>query len=109
MKFCPECGSQLPIGTARFCPSCGKSLWATTSEINDISSDAVIQSKESTASSHGSLEGIPKGEDLRGEFQEQTIHSLGIKLEETVEQILKKRGYVTEMRQKLEGNSGALH
>jgi Holliday junction resolvase len=34
---------------------------------------------------------------------------LGIKLEETVEQILKKRGYTTEMRQKLEGNSGALN
>jgi hypothetical protein len=76
---------------------------------NDIGSGAVIQSKESTASSQDSFDGIPKGEDLRGEFQEQTIHSLGIKLEETVEQILKKRGYTTEMRQKLEGNSGALH
>jgi Holliday junction resolvase len=34
---------------------------------------------------------------------------LGIKFEETVELILKKRGYTTEMRQKLEGNSGALN
>ena len=72
MKFCPECGSQLPIGTAKFCPSCGKSLWATTSETNDIGSSAAIQSKENTVSSQDSFEGIPKGEDLRGEFQEQT-------------------------------------
>jgi hypothetical protein len=46
MKFCPECGSQLPIGTAKFCPSCGKSLWATTSETNDIGSGAVIRLKK---------------------------------------------------------------
>lgn len=49
-----------------------KSLWATTSETNDIGSSAAIQSKENTVSSQDSFEGIPKGEDLRGEFQEQT-------------------------------------
>ena len=26
MKFCPECGSQLPLGPAKFCPNCGKNL-----------------------------------------------------------------------------------
>lgn len=82
MKFCPECGTQLPIGTAKFCPNCGKSLWAMTSETSDDrGNSAVTQSKESIASSHDSFGGIPQ-EELRGEFQEQTIHSLGIKLEE---------------------------
>jgi hypothetical protein len=92
MKFCPECGSQLPVGTAKFCPNCGKSLWVTTSETNDSNSsssdaadnDDIIQSKEITASSQGSFKEIPKSE-IRGEFQEETTHSLGIKLEETVE------------------------
>ncbi|MBV9175938.1 MAG: restriction endonuclease [Nitrososphaeraceae archaeon] len=112
MKFCPEFGSQLPIGTAKFCPNCGKSLWVTTSETNDSdsgSTDNVIQSKEITASFQDSFKEIPKGEEIRGEFQEETTYSLGIKLEETVELILKKRGYTTEMRLKLEGNSGALN
>jgi uncharacterized membrane protein YvbJ len=78
MKFCPECGSQLPIGTAKFCPNCGKSLWATTSETNDNNSssatDNVIQSKEITASSQDLFKEIPK-EEIRGEFQEETTHS----------------------------------
>src|ERR671927_412842 len=111
MKFCPECGSQLLIGTAKFCPNCGKSLWVTTSKTNDSNSSStatdndVIQSKEIIYSSKDSFKEIPKGEEIRGEFQEETTHSLGIILEETVELILKKRGYTTEMRQKLEGNS----
>jgi uncharacterized membrane protein YvbJ len=72
MKFCPECGSQLPIGTAKFCPNCGKSLWATTSETGN----SVMQSKENTVSSQDVFEEVPKGEEVRGEFQEQTIYSL---------------------------------
>ena len=62
MKFCPECGSQLPIGTAKFCPNCGKSLCDTTSETNDSDSNtavAVVQSKGITAPSQDSVEGIP--------------------------------------------------
>lgn len=80
MKFCPECGSQLPMGTAKFCPNCGKSLWEATSGTGN----AEIQTKEIRVSSHSqdAFEGVPKvkGEEVRGEFQEQTIHSLGIKL-----------------------------
>jgi len=47
--------------------------------------------------------------EVEMELPNQTIHSLGVKLEEMVEQILKARGYSTKTRQKLEGNSGALH
>lgn len=56
MKFCPECGSQLPIGTAKFCPNCGKSLWDATSG----TSNAEIQSKETVSS-----------QDVFEEFQKQ--------------------------------------
>jgi len=62
MKYFPECGSQLPIGTAKFCPNCGKSLWVITSETNDTNSSsaaAVIQSKGITAPFQDSVEGIP--------------------------------------------------
>ncbi|MFL6472784.1 MAG: zinc-ribbon domain-containing protein, partial [Nitrososphaeraceae archaeon] len=36
MKFCTECGSQLPIGTAKFCPNCGQKLWTTKLEEGTI-------------------------------------------------------------------------
>jgi len=100
MKFCPECGSQLPIGTAKFCSNCGKSLWVTTSETVESEGQKIIS------------EQCEKGEQqqqIKGDFQNQTVHSFGIKLEETVEQIHKDRGHTTETRKKMIGNSKALH
>ena len=38
-----------------------------------------------------------------------TIYNLGVKLEELVEKILKKKDYSTQRRLKLKGKSGALH
>jgi ribosomal protein S27AE len=125
MKFCPECGSKLPIGTAKFCSNCGASLWATASEtrIGGGSAEGVEEQRQSTAATntkeHTPLEeeeeqqsstsslGEPRKEEqdeIKGEFQNQTIHSLGVKFGETVEQILKSNGYSTETRFRVKHN-----
>ena len=87
MKFCPECGSQLPLGPAKFCPNCGKSLWNVTE-----SSNTLEEQKEATVQSG-----------------QNTIYSLGVKLEQMVEQIMKNKGFSTERRIKLRGQSGIFH
>src|ERR671938_296847 len=108
MKFCPECGSQLQTGTAKFCHNCGTNLWAATTGTGNT-----VQPKEELKTiPEESLNLRKEGEEkeqVKGDFQTQTIHSLGMKLEETVEQILKSRGYNTETRKKMIGNSKALH
>jgi Holliday junction resolvase-like predicted endonuclease len=101
MKFCSECGSQLPSGTVKFCSNCGTSLWQ--------SGEPKIQPTENEKNiTQNSSEALSRGE-VEMELPNQTIHSLGIKLEEMVEQILMSRGYATKTRQKLEGTSGAFH
>jgi DNA-directed RNA polymerase subunit M/transcription elongation factor TFIIS len=79
MKFCSECGSELLVGPTKFCHNCGTNLWYT---INDSE---------------------------RREIEQPNIYSLGVKLEQMVEQILKTRGFSTERRLKLTGESGATH
>jgi hypothetical protein len=56
LKFCPECGSQLPTGTAKFCPNCGNNLWtATSSSETDITVESEKQEKD-TISHRNSFE-----------------------------------------------------
>jgi uncharacterized membrane protein YvbJ len=65
VKFCPECGShlELPLGPAKFCPNCGKSL-------SDLAQSNIFEQKDPSES------GQPD------------IYSLGVKLEQMVEQII---------------------
>jgi hypothetical protein len=79
MKFCSECGSELLVGPTKFCHNCGANLWYA---INDSE---------------------------RREIEQPNIYSLGVKLEQMVEQILKTKGFSTERRLKLTGESGATH
>lgn len=86
MKFCPECGSHLPLGPAKFCPNCGKNL-----------GDAIESSGTSEEQKESGLSG------------QTAIYSLGVKLEQMVEQIMKNKRFSTERRIKLSGESGATH
>lgn len=116
MKFCSECGSKLPIGTVKFCSSCGASLWATTldTSIPEGRQPTIANTKEYRQSNGegeeeqrlSSNDKSIKEDEINGEFQNQTNHSLGVKFEEIVEQILKNMGYSTETRVKLEGERG---
>src|SRR5215217_2844085 len=102
MKFCPECGLRLPVGATKFCPNCGKSLWTEEQQTPNLFQLKVENTPENSSQDLGE-------DKVKGEFQNQPIHSLGIKLEETAEQILRCRGYHTDRRKKLVGNSGAIH
>ena len=84
MKFCPECGSQLPLGPAKFCPNCGKSL-------SDLAQSNIFEQKDPNDSG------------------EPDIYSLGVKLEQMVEQIMKNKGFSTDRRIKLRGQSGTFN
>jgi hypothetical protein len=81
MKFCSECGSSLPSGTVKFCPNCGTDLWQSRE------SEAQSLENSRTNMPQNSSEELSKDE-VEMELPNQTIHSLGVKLEEMVEQIL---------------------
>jgi uncharacterized Zn finger protein (UPF0148 family) len=117
VKFCPECGSQLPIGTAKFCPTCGEKLWFTKAEetTSSISNFNNSDSKQTVFSPKPEEEDEYFKEDSEAQEEKinnvaSSIHSLGIKLEEMVEQILKSTGYsYTERRKKMIGNTSISH
>jgi Restriction endonuclease len=89
VKFCPECGSELPVGTLNFCSTCGTRLWQK-------------ESKPVT---------LPMNQNELSQSQQSgpTIYIQGLRLEDMVEQLLKKKGFETSKREKLRGRSGATH
>ncbi|HZA70782.1 MAG TPA: hypothetical protein VE548_13890 [Nitrososphaeraceae archaeon] len=89
MKFCPECGSELPVGTLNFCSTCGTRLWQKESKpvILLMNQNELSQSQQSGP----------------------TIYIQGLRLEDMIEQLLKKKGFKTSKREKLRGRSGATH
>jgi predicted RecB family endonuclease len=86
LKSCPECGSDLPVGTANFCPTCGKKLWEKESD-----------SLKSFANENQS------------QRSDRPIYAQGVKLEDMVEEILRNKGFSTLKREKLQGKSTAIH
>jgi predicted nucleic acid-binding Zn-ribbon protein len=81
MKFCTNCGARLDSEKAKFCPDCGEQLFV-----------------------------IPKPKEKQQEKTEDevqaSIFELGNKLEDVVEKIYRSKGYATERRQRLLGESG---
>jgi hypothetical protein len=67
-----------PLGPAKFRPNCGKSLW-------DLAESNIFEQKDASI--------LP------------AIYSLGVKLEQMVEQIMKNKGFSTDRRIKLRGQS----
>jgi hypothetical protein len=82
VRFCTECGANLPNMTVNFCPTCGTKLWK-----NELENEFYQEDSQSS----------------------NTIYSLGIKLEQMFEGILKSRGFTTTRRKRLEGKSGTFH
>jgi hypothetical protein len=68
--------------TTNFCPACGTKLWK-----NELENEFDTENSQSG----------------------NTIYSLGIKLEQMFEGILKSRGFTTTRRKRLEGKSGTFH
>ena len=85
MKFCPECATQIRSETVNFCENCG---YAIPKESKNVS-DSFIE-REAQGSKN-------------------TVYTLGVRLEQMVEQILRNKGFETLSRQKLRGKSGAIN
>ena len=100
-KYCPECGTRLPIETAKFCHECGTSLALLSS-----SPPAAVQPQEP-----GPVRQVPDEtqvqEPVRDTYAEVeddasdvhlsvNISELGKKLEEHVEEMFRGLGYRTQ-------------
>jgi hypothetical protein len=87
VKFCPNCGAELPFQQAKFCSECGFSLvgYAAEEDVPEKSHGNQTQTSEALVIS---------------------ISELGKKLEEVVEKIFISRGYSTQRRQRIIGESG---
>ena len=107
MKFCPECGSRLPIGIVESCSSCGMSLWANITSETNIAEEQQPAEYTPLQQIPSSFDEREKEDEIKGEFQNQTIYSLAIKIQQTIEQILKNMEYSTETETKLVGNGYA--
>lgn len=84
MKFCPSCGAKLKFEDAKFCSESSKSLSES------------VETKDTIQEEYDE-------EDLKA-----SIFELGAKLEEVVAKIYCAKGYTTERRQRLMGESGTL-
>ncbi len=82
MKYCPECGVTLKFQNPKFCPECGASL--STNERIELETKEELNEKQLRIS----------------------VFELGDKLEEVVEKIYRSKGYNTERRLRIEGDSG---
>ncbi len=107
MKFCPECGSGIGIGSVKFCTNCGNDLWQTP--LNATAAAVSPSPPPSPKPSGGdsiyqdfvAAEEEPKieqGQDFvsthaSATASTDTVYSLGVKLEELVENILKNKDY----------------
>jgi hypothetical protein len=84
LKYCPNCGTQLTIGTAKFCHNSGKNLWSAT-QLNQhvYGSQEEDIFRVTSDSNHASVIDGHEREDKSNSFK--PIYSFGIKLEEMVE------------------------
>ena len=87
MKFCPNCGIELKFQQAKFCPECGTLLSSNESQKADSPNSKIY-------------------EELTIPVAEINVYDLGKKLEDVVERIYKSKGYATQRRQRIEGESG---
>jgi hypothetical protein len=107
MKFCPNCGVKLEVQQAKFCPECGASLAKTTSNDSRILEPSVKQTSIPNSASKGTpvIAPILEPDLSEQDLPEINIYELGVKLEEVVEKIYQSRGYSTNRRQKIMGES----
>ncbi len=112
MKFCPECGSQLQIETAKFCPSCGFNLLTANQQSSNQLQKSASEAKEDIEESPIPSEPITvttEGEERIDEEKPMSTYTLGTRLEELTEKILQNMGYSTRRRQHLSDSGGAKH
>jgi hypothetical protein len=78
MKYCPECGSSLSIGSVKFCHNCGKNLWEPVSN----STNNPINLTESLSGNGIFQDIMTEKEELeiehRQDYSSTTVYNLGV-------------------------------
>lgn len=104
MNFCPNCGGKIEIENAKFCPNCGFNFQEKkTSEESKIQIEPENTNKEQKLSPP---QVVNEEETEESEYTAKNAYALGFKFEDTVEEILKAKGYFTQRRLRLEGQKG---
>jgi len=103
MSFCPNCGVKIEIENSKFCPNCGFSLQVIKKEVSE---SPKIQEKIEEAKQEIAASSIDEEETEESEYTAKNAYALGFKFEDTVEAILKAKGYSTQRRLRLEGQKG---
>lgn len=107
MRSCPNCGLESDFGLSKFCHNCGNRLnQECQSQKGSVNADASLTS--SKAIIQEILENGTDDNSIPLIKESNSIYDLGIRLEEVVEQILKKRYFSTQRRVKLKGRSSSL-
>lgn len=97
MKFCPECGTQLPVPNPKFCPECGAKLQAPSASVDDVSLDSIPPQPKSGEAS----------EDDEFPQVKLNTYELGVNLEDMTAAIFQRMGYSVEKRKRMPTKSGA--
>lgn len=102
MSFCPNCGVQIEVANSRFCSKCGFCLQVKkeAGEVPIVQENPEYIDQEKIAST------VVDEETEESEYSAKNAYALGFKFEDTVEQILKAKGYSTQRRCRLEGQNG---
>ena len=95
LKYCPHCGTQLPVPNSKFCGECGASILTqeASSAQSTFSGRAINQISNKSRI-------VTKSDDEEHEPVSLNVYDLGIRLEETTASIFEKMGYSVQRRQK---------
>lgn len=101
MKFCPNCGEKIQTINTKFCSECGFSIIGKNETSSAIDLDNIDIDQENITSTV-----LVDEENEESEYSSKNAYALGIKFEDTVEQILMAKNYSTQRRCRLDGKKG---
>jgi hypothetical protein len=103
MSFCSNCGAKIESENSKFCSNCGFSFELK----KDVNKSPKIQEKiESPSMETATASVVDEEETEESEYTTKNAYSLGFQFEDTVEAILKAKGYNTQRRLRLDGING---
>jgi|GEM_PF-4936559 len=94
MTFCSDCGEELQVGK-KFCSGCGSKVEKIIQETNQPDESSFVNQ-----------ESIFDDNKEKETFTQKSTKEQGKSLEDMVEQIMISKGYSTETRKKIKGQSG---
>jgi hypothetical protein len=103
MSFCSNCGIKIETENSKFCSNCGFSFEVK----KNVNESPKIQEKIELTSMGSAIASVAYEEEVEeSEYTAKNAYSLGFQFEDTVEAILKAKGYATQRRLILDGKNG---